>query len=76
MGLAVNEGKTKYMLAISKNMRRIGFLITTEFVYLGLVVTSKNDIGLEIRHSVTLSTAATMVSISNWVAETSLVRQN
>ena len=64
MGLAVNEGKTKYMLLTSRDVRRIDSQITVdnytfdtvnEFIYLGSAVTTKTDISLEIIRWVTLT---------------------
>ena len=55
MGLAVNEGKTKYMFSRSRDVRRIDSRITAdnytfdtvkEFIYLGFAVTTKNDVSL------------------------------
>ena len=57
MGLAVNEGKTKYMFSLSRNVRHIDsrimagnytFDTVKEFIYLDTAVTTKNDISLEI----------------------------
>ena len=57
MNLAVYEGKTKYMLSISRDVRRIDSQITAdsytfdtvkEFIYLGSAVTTENDVNLEI----------------------------
>ena len=62
MGLAVNEGKTKYMFSTS--FRRIDSRITAdndtfdtvkEFMYLGSAVTTKNDVSLEIKRKITLA---------------------
>ena len=56
MRLAVNEGKTKYMLSTCREARRIDYQVTAdnytfetakEFVYLGAAVTTKNDVSLE-----------------------------
>ena len=63
MGLAVNEGKTKYMFSTSRDMRRIDSQITAdnytvdtvkEFIYLGSAVTTKNDVSLDIKRRITL----------------------
>ena len=52
MGLALNEGKTKYMLSTSGDVERIDSQITAdnytfdifkEFIYLGTAVTTKNE---------------------------------
>ena len=57
MGLAVNEGKTKYMFSTSRDVRRIDSRITAdnytfdtvkEFIYLGYAVSNKNDVSLEV----------------------------
>ena len=64
VGLAVNEGKTKYMLATARNTRRIGthvsadgytFEVVPEFIYLGTSVNTTNDISLEIKRRITLA---------------------
>ena len=64
MGLPVNEGKTKYMLLTSRDMRHIDsqitadnytFEIVKEIVYLGFAVTSKNDASLEVKRRVTFA---------------------
>ena len=53
MGLAVNEGKTKYMLSASGLVPRMGYQITAnsynfkEFIH--------NDVSLEIKRRVTLA---------------------
>ena len=61
MGPAVNEGKTKYMFSTSRDVRHIDSQITAdnytfdtvkEFIYLGSVVTTKNDVSLEISYNV------------------------
>ena len=55
MGLAVNEGQTKYMLSTSRNVRRIDsqimdddytFDTVKELIYLESAVTTKNDVNL------------------------------
>ena len=60
MGLAVNEGKTKYLLSTSREVQRIDSQITAdnytfdtvkEFIYLGSAVTTKNDVSVEIKRS-------------------------
>ena len=52
MGLAVKEGKTKYMLSTCRDARRINSQITAdnytfeavkEFIYLGSAVTTKGQ---------------------------------
>ena len=62
MGLAVNEGKTKYMFSTSRDVRRIDSRITAdnytfdrvkEFIYIGSAVTTKNDVSLEIKRRIT-----------------------
>ena len=64
MGLAVNEGKTKYMFLTSRDVRRIDSRITgdnytfntvKEFICLGSAVTTKNDVCLEIKRRITLA---------------------
>ena len=56
--LAVNEGKTKYMLSTSRDVRRIASRIMAhnytsdiikDFIYLDSSVTTKNDVSLEIK---------------------------
>ena len=62
MGLAVNEGKTKYMLSTSRDVRCIDsqnavdnytFDTVNEFIYLGSAITIKNDVSLEIKRRIT-----------------------
>ena len=57
MALAVNEGKTKYMLTTSGVVPRMGSQITAnsynfdvvkDFIYLGTAINTTNDISLEI----------------------------
>ena len=64
MGLAVNEGKTKYMLTTSGVLPRMGSQITAnsctfdvvkEFIYLGTAINTNNDVSLEIKWRVTLA---------------------
>ena len=64
MGLAVNEGKTKYMFSTSRKVRCIDFqiprlrpitILLKEFIYLGSAVTTKNDVSLEIKRRITLA---------------------
>ena len=63
IGLTVNEGKTKYMLSTSRDVRRIDPQITIdyytfgtvkEFVYLGSAFGTKNDVSMEIERRITL----------------------
>ena len=63
MGLAVNEGKTKCRFSKSREVQRIDSQITAdnysfdtvnEFIFLGFVVTTKNDVSLEIKRRITL----------------------
>ncbi|XP_051864248.1 uncharacterized protein LOC127566265 [Drosophila albomicans] len=58
VGLAVNEGKTKYMLSTSREARRLDsqvvadnymFEVVKEFTYLGTAINTKNDVSLEIK---------------------------
>ena len=62
MGLAVNEGKTKYMFSTSRDVLRIDSRVTTDnytfdtakkFFYLGSAVTTKNDASLDIKCNIT-----------------------
>ena len=64
MGLAVNEGKTKYKFMTTRDVRRIDSQITAdnytfgtvkEFIYFGSYVTTKNDVSLEIKLKITLA---------------------
>ena len=64
VGLAVNEGKTKYMLSTCRESQRHGTTISLggytfervkEFVYLGSAVNSKNNVSLEIKRRITLA---------------------
>jgi len=66
LGLAVNEGKTKYMLSSRKDThhRRIGqnvtmgsnnFEVVKDFVYLGSAVNSSNNTSAEIERRITLA---------------------
>ena len=52
MGLAVNKGKTKYILSTCRDVPRMGsqimtnsyiFDIVNEFLYLGTAINTKND---------------------------------
>ena len=61
------------MLSTSRDVRRIDSQIAAdnyifdtvkEFIYLGSVVTTNNDVGLEIKRRI-ISTGATMVSMGN-----------
>ena len=70
MGLALHEGKTKYMLSTNREVWRINSQITAdkytfdavyEFIYLGSAEATKNYISLERL----LPTGATMVSMGN-----------
>ena len=74
MGLAVNEGKTKYMLTTSGVVPRMGSQITAnsynfevvkQFIYLGTAMNTNNDVSLEIKRRVTIPRGAIMVSIGN-----------
>ena len=85
MGLAVNEGKTKCMLSIIRDVWRIDTQITGDnytfdtvkkFIYLSFAVSTKNDVSLEIKCRITLANSCYLVSMANWVAEIFLVRQN
>lgn len=69
MGLKVNENKTKYMLSSKKEARHhqlgqnvtIGnynFEVVKEFIYLGTVVDSSNNMGLEIKRRTMLANNA------------------
>ena len=58
MGMAVNEGKTKYTLSTSRYLRLIDSQITAdnytfdtvnEFIYLDSAITTKNNVSLEIK---------------------------
>jgi len=64
VGLAVNEGKTKFMICSSRESQRLGtqlnadtynFEVVKDFIYLGSAVTSKNDVSLEIKRRITLA---------------------
>ncbi|XP_062141894.1 uncharacterized protein LOC133849872 [Drosophila sulfurigaster albostrigata] len=64
MGLAVSEGKTKYMLSTSRETRRLDshvvpdsytFEVVKEFTYLGTAINTKNDVSLEIKRRITLA---------------------
>lgn len=64
LGLAVNEDKTKYMLATNKQSSRLGshvtvagysFEVVKDFVYLGSSMTSTNNISVEIQRRITLA---------------------
>ena len=78
MGLAVNEGKTKYMFSsTSRDVRRIDSRITVdnytfdtvkEFIYLGSAVTTKNDVSLEIKRRITLANSKVLLW-SQWAIE-------
>ena len=57
MGLALNEGKTKYVLTTSGVVPRMGsqitansynFVVVKEFIYLGAAINTNNDVSLEI----------------------------
>ena len=57
MGLAVNDGKTKYMLTTSGVVPRLGSQITAnsynfdvvrEFIYLGTAINTNNDVSLDV----------------------------
>ena len=60
MCMAVHEGKTKYMLSTSRDVRRTvsqiianNYIFNTvkEYIYLGFAVTTKNYISLEIKRN-------------------------
>ena len=64
MGLAANEGKTKYMLSTSGVVLRMrseitannyNFDVVKEFIYLSTAITTNNDVSMEIQHRVTLA---------------------
>ncbi|XP_049318579.1 LINE-1 retrotransposable element ORF2 protein isoform X1 [Bactrocera dorsalis] len=66
MGLAVNEGKTKYLLSSNKQSShsRLGFHVTVDshnfevvdnFVYLGTSINTTNNVSLEIQRRITLA---------------------
>ena len=60
MGLAVNAGKTKYMLTMSGVVPRMGsqsynFDVVKEFIYLGTAINTHNEVSLEIKRRVTLA---------------------
>ena len=85
MGLAVNEGKTKYIFPTSRNVRRIESRITVdnytfdtvkEFIYLGFAVTTKNDVSLEIKQRITLAANRCYYGLNGQLSnrETSLSR--
>ena len=74
MGLAVNEGKTKYMLSTSRDVRRIDSQITAdnytfetvkEFIYLGSAVTTTMMSVWRLSAGSLLPTGAAMASIGN-----------
>ena len=62
--MAVNEGKTKYLLSTSGVVPRVvsqimansyHFDVVMEFVYLGTAINTNNDVSLEIKRRVTLA---------------------
>jgi sorting nexin-29 len=64
VGLAVNMGKTKFMVCSNRETRRLDSHLTAgdydfesvkDFVYLGTAVTSNNDVSLEIKRRITLA---------------------
>ena len=64
MGLAITEGKTKYMLSTSRTVRRIDSQITVDnyifdtvkgVFYLSSAITTKSDISLKIKLTITLA---------------------
>ena len=64
VGLAVNEGKTKYFVSTTKESRRRGqqvaidnynFEVVKDFVYLGTSINNTNDVSLEIKRRITLA---------------------
>ena len=61
--VTVNDGKIKYMLSTSRDLQHIDSLISAdnyafdtvkEFVYVGCVFTTINDVRLEIKRRITL----------------------
>ena len=76
VGLAVNEGKTKHMFSISKDVRLVDSRISVdnytfdtvkEFIYLGSAVTTQNDVSLEIKRRITLANRCLLWS--QWAIE-------
>lgn len=64
VGLAVNAGKTKFMVCSSRESRRLDsqlaagdhtFESVKEFVYLGSAITNNNNVSLEIKRRITLA---------------------
>ena len=62
--MAVNKGKTKYLLTTNRDVRHIDSQITAvsytfdavkTFIYLGFTVTTKNDVSLEIKRRITIA---------------------
>ena len=78
MSLALNEGKTKYMLSTSRNSQitadNYTFDIVKEFIYLGLDVTTKNVVSLEIKRKIILANRCYYGLNGQLVIKTSLVR--
>ena len=61
VGLALNKGKTKYMLTTSGIVPRMGSPITAnsynfdvvkQFIYLGTAINTNNDVSLEIKRKI------------------------
>ena len=74
MGLAVNEGRIKYIFSTCRDVRRIDSRITAnnytfdtvkEYIYRGSAVTTKNDVSLEIKRRITLANRCFIVSMGN-----------
>ena len=63
MGMAVNEGKTKYMMMTSGVVPRMpqitanshNFGVFKEFIYLGTAINTSNDVSLEIKRRITVA---------------------
>ena len=64
IGLAINEGKTKYMLSASEIVRRMAshikansynFDVVKEFIYLGNDINTNKDVNLKIKRKLALA---------------------